>query len=636
MKYIVVTGGVVSGLGKGVTISSMGRMLQGCGLRCTSIKIDPYLNVDAGTMPPFEHGETYVLNDGGETDLDLGNYERFLSISLTSDHNITTGKVYRKVIGKERRGDYLGKTVQVVPHITNEIQEWIEEVAHVPVDDLGNRHWEAEAVDGTTATVADKNKDVKVADICLIEVGGTVGDIESSVFLEALRQFQFRVGPYNFCLTHVSLVPIMGEEQKTKPTQHGVRDLRSVGLSPTVIFCRCREVLEESTKSKIASFCHVDGPNCVLSVHDVSNVYHVPLLLMEQKLHRILAEKLQLGSIEGLKGRLDLTMNGLEEKANMWNLCGGSGANEKVMKMLASGEEELDALSGMSRSMIDWARMAFKLDRFEEVVKIVIVGKYTGLQDSYLSVIKSLKHASMAVERKLDLIWVEAAHLENDFENAEMGGEKDLGKMKSADGVVVPGGFGTRGFLGKVTAAKFCRENLVPYLGICLGFQAMVVEYSRNILNWEDANSTEFDDQTKNPVVIFMPEIDKENMGGTMRLGSRNTAFTHPKHEDGSSSISQIMYKNATVVSERHRHRYEVNPERVDAIHDAGLKFVGRDETGTRMEVAELPRSKHPYFVGCQYHPEFKSRPLNPSPPFHGLLLAACGMLDDMLAGSEK
>lgn len=249
------------------------------------------------------------------------------------------------------------------------------------------------------------------------------------------------------------------------------------------------------------------------------------------------------------------------------------------------------------------------------------------------------KHASMAVERQLDLIWVEAAHLENDFENEEMGGEKEYDeawrKMKSADGVVVPGGFGTRGFLGKVLAANFCRENSVPFLGICLGFQAMVVEYSRNVIQWEDANSTEFDEETNNPVVIFMPEIDKENMGGTMRLGSRNTYFTHPTHEDGSTSIAQIMYNNASVVSERHRHRYEVNPERVDVIHDAGLKFVGRDETGTRMEVAELPRSKHPYYVGCQYHPEFKSRPLNPSPPFHGLLLAACGMLDEYVSGED-
>ena len=389
MKYIVVTGGVVSGLGKGVTISSMGRMLQGCGLRVTSIKIDPYLNVDAGTMSPFEHGETYVLDDGGETDLDLGNYERFLSVSLTSDHNLTTGKVYRKVIGRERRGDYLGKTVQVVPHITNEIQEWIEAVAHVPVDERGRRRRpRAAGADDDAGADAD----AAVADVCLIEVGGTVGDIESSVFLEALRQFQFRVGPANFCLTFVSLVPIMGEEQKTKPTQHGVRDLRSVGLSPTVIFCRCREVLVAGTKAKIASFCHVDGPGCVLSVHDVSNVYHVPLLLLEQGLHRILADKLQLGSIAALEGRLDLTMDGLEGKAAMWNLCEGSVANEGVMRTLGRGDDE----DGASRSMIDWARMAFKLDMFEKSVKILIVGKYTGLQDSYLSVIKSLKVSQLS------------------------------------------------------------------------------------------------------------------------------------------------------------------------------------------------------------------------------------------------
>ncbi|KAL3799757.1 LOW QUALITY PROTEIN: hypothetical protein HJC23_010407 [Cyclotella cryptica] len=587
-------------------------------------------------LPPItKKPQCFVLNDGGETDLDLGNYERFLSISLTSDHNITTGKIYRKVITKERRGDYLGKTVQVVPHITDEIQSWIEEVAHVPVDDMGNRHWDAVNEDDVNGT----REGVGIADVCLIEVGGTVGDIESSVFLEALRQFQFRVGPSNFCLTFVSLVPIMGEEQKTKPTQHGVRDLRSLGLSPAVIFCRCKEVLEEGTKSKIASFCHVGGPQCVLSVHDVSNVYHVPLLLMEQNLHRILAEKLELSKINDLEGRLDLTMGGLEEKATMWNLIEGDVANEQVLAKLDNGES-LCGVSGMTRSMTDWARMAFKLDGFQKEVKIVIVGKYTGLQDSYLSVIKSLKHASMAVERKLDLVWVEAAHLENSFDDETMGGEKEYKeaweKMKSADGVVVPGGFGTRGFLGKVLAAKYCRENSIPYLGVCLGFQAMVVEYSRNILKWEEANSTEFDEETKNPVVIFMPEIDKDVMGGTMRLGSRNTVFTHPNHEDGSPSIAKIMYGNAKIVSERHRHRYEVNPDRVDAIHNAGLKFVGRDETGTRMEVAELPRSQHPYYVGCQYHPEFKSRPLNPSPPFHGLLLAACGMLDDYVSSHHK
>mmetsp|Transcript_5370 Transcript_5370/g.7824 ORF Transcript_5370/g.7824 Transcript_5370/m.7824 type:complete len:361 (+) Transcript_5370:140-1222(+) len=321
MKYVVVAGGVVSGLGKGVTISSVGRMLQGCGLKVTSIKIDPYLNVDAGTMSPFEHGEVFVLGDGGESDLDLGNYERFLSINLTSDHNITTGKIYREVIARERRGDYLGKTVQVVPHITNEIQDWIERVAKIPVDSSGEE-----------------------ADVCLIEVGGTVGDIESSVFFEALRQFQFRVGDDNFCLMFVSLVPILSDEQKTKPTQHGVRDLRSLGLSPKVIFCRCPKELEDSTKSKISAFCHVP-PSNVMSVHDVNNVYHVPLLLLEQNLHRIIQKNLAMDT------RMEIE----------------------------------------SPDMKSWSEMAFKLDGFTKDVKIALIGKYTGLQDSYLSVIKSLK-----------------------------------------------------------------------------------------------------------------------------------------------------------------------------------------------------------------------------------------------------
>jgi CTP synthase len=565
MKYVVVSGGVVSGLGKGVTISSIGRMLRGCGLRVTSIKIDPYLNVDAGTMSPFEHGEVFVLGDGGESDLDLGNYERFLSINLTSDHNITTGKIYREVILRERRGDYLGKTVQVVPHITDEIQNWIERVAQIPVDESG-----------------------QVADICLIEVGGTVGDIESSIFFEALRQFQCRIGNENFCLMFVSLVPILSDEQKTKPTQHGVRDLRSLGLSPAVIFCRCPRPLEDGTKNKIASFCNVKCQN-VISVHDVNNVYHVPLLLLQQNLHHIIAK--------------ELNMESMMELSNP--------------------------------NMKDWSDMAHRVDSFDNSVKIALIGKYTGLQDSYLSVIKSLKHASIACERKLDLIWVEAAHLEEIDENGEVKTDKSeydeaWEKVKSADGIVVPGGFGTRGFLGKTLAAQYCRENKKPYLGICLGFQAMVVEYARNILNWKDANSTEFDEQTKHPVVIFMPEIDRETMGGNMRLGARNTKFTH-KHDDGSTSIAQMLYNGAEIVSERHRHRYEVNPDIVDDIHNAGLKFVGRDESGERMEVAEIHRSQHPFYVGCQYHPEFKSRPLAPSPPFYGLIMASCNMIDDFM-----
>ncbi|GFH58641.1 CTP synthase [Chaetoceros tenuissimus] len=558
MKYVIVSGGVVSGLGKGVTISSLGRMLRGCGLRVTSIKIDPYLNVDAGTMSPFEHGEVFVLGDGGESDLDLGNYERFLDIQLTSEHNITTGKIYREVISRERRGDYLGKTVQVVPHITNEIQDWIERVAKVPVDDSGEE-----------------------ADVCLIEVGGTVGDIESSIFFEALRQFQFRVGYENFCLMFVSLVPILSDEQKTKPTQHGVKSLMSLGLSPKVIFCRCPLPLEQACKNKISAFCHVPSDN-VISVHDVNNVYHVPLLLMQQNLHRIIAKELN-----------------LEAKMQIEN-----------------------------PDMKKWSDMAHSVDGFTESVKIALIGKYNGLQDAYLSIIKSLKHASIACERKLDLVWVEASQLESS-DNEEY--ESNWEKIKTADGVIVPGGFGTRGFNGKCIAAEYCRKNKKPYLGICLGFQAMVVEYARNVIGWDDANSAEFDESTAHPVIVFMPEIDKETMGGNMRLGARNTKFTH-KHDDGSMATAQIMYDCAEIVSERHRHRYEVNPEVVDTVHDAGLKFVGRDETGERMEVAELPRSQHPYYVGCQYHPEFKSRPLRPSPPFYGLLLASIGKLDEFIA----
>jgi len=553
MKYIVVTGGVVSGLGKGVTISSMGRLLQACGLKVTAIKIDPYLNVDAGTMSPFEHGEVFVLDDGGETDLDLGNYERFLSLRLSQDHNMTTGKVYRNVILKERRGDYLGKTVQVVPHITNEIQDWIEKASKISSGD-------------------EDGDDSEEADVCLIEVGGTVGDIESSVFLEALRQFQFRVGSDNFILCFVSLVPILSDEQKTKPTQHGVKDLRSLGLSPSVIFCRCTEELLGPTREKISNFCHVPADN-VLSVHDVKNIYQVPFLLQQQNLHVLLQERLKLPFKEPNLGQ--------------WGL--------------------------MANAMAQWT----------DTVQICLIGKYTGLQDSYLSVIKSLRHAAIACEHKLDLQWVEATDLENNVEEA-------WDKVKSAQGIIVPGGFGNRGFDGKVLAAQYCRENKKPYLGVCLGFQAMVVEYCRNVLGLEGANSTEFDESATHPVVFFMPEIDKETMGGTMRLGSRVTKFTHPDLGDGQTSILKRLYKNADAVFERHRHRYEVNPVFVDQIHEGGLKLVGRDETGERMEVAELPG--HPYYVGAQYHPEFKSRPLKPSPPFHGLLLAACGQLDAYLS----
>ena len=387
MKYIVVTGGVVSGLGKGITISSIGRLLKANGLRVTSIKIDPYLNTDAGTMSPFEHGETFVLDDGGETDLDLGNYERFLDLALTRDHNITTGKVYAKVIERERKGDYLGKTVQVVPHVTNEIQEWIEKVARVPTDGRPG-----------------------APDVCLVEVGGTVGDIESAVFLEALRQFQFQVKRENFCLVHVSLVPCLGVvgEQKTKPTQHGVKELRGLGLSPDVIVCRGESELEEATRKKLGIFCHVD-PSRVLSVHDVPNIYHVPLMLEKQ------------GMDEILRNRLELTRD-----------CG----------MAAQREGRCDLAA--------WRAMAESIETFTESVTIALVGKYTNLQDAYLSVYKALKHSSIECGRRLDLEYVDSEKLEPGAE----GGEEAWEKVKNADGVVVPGGFGVRGVEGMIADTK--------------------------------------------------------------------------------------------------------------------------------------------------------------------------------------
>lgn len=546
MKYLAVTGGTVSGLGKGITISSIGVVLKSCGLSVTSIKIDPYLNIDAGTMSPFEHGEVFVLNDGGEGDLDLGNYERFLDISLTRDHNITTGKIYQNVIKKERKGDYLGKTVQVVPHISNEIQDWIEKVS--------------------TIKVSENNEE---PDVCLIEVGGTVGDIESMIFLESLRQFQFRVGRENFCLVHVSLVPVLGSvgEQKTKPTQHATRELRSAGLTPDIIICRSGSALEQSTKEKIGMFCHLSD-NYVLSVHDVSNIYHVPLMLSKQGIASILMSKLNM--------------------------------------MDQFREPDLRA----------WNDMANKVDSFSNSVKIALVGKYTGLQDSYLSVIKALKHASIKCNRKLDIVWIEATDLECEKHEAwEL--------LKSVDGIVCPGGFGDRGVLGKMNTAKYAREHKVPYLGICLGMQVAVIEYARNVLQWKDAHSSEFDENAQHQVVIFMPEIDKVEMGGTMRLGARVTNIEK-------DTLAASLY-NAETIMERHRHRYEVNPKVVDELISKGLKFSGMDDKGERMEIIELDRNDHPFYFATQYHPEFMSHPHKPSPPFYGLVMASCGLLDDYL-----
>ena len=548
MKYVVVTGGVLSGLGKGITASSIGVLLKSAGLSVTSVKIDPYLNCDAGTMSPFEHGEVYVLDDGGEVDLDLGNYERFLDIALTRDNNITTGKVYQAVIDRERKGDYLGKTVQVIPHITNEIQEWIERVAN-------------KSSDGSS----------KTPDACVIELGGTVGDIESAPFVEALRQFQFRVGKENICFVHVSLVPVMGPvgEQKTKPTQHTVKELRGLGIIPDILVCRSENPLDYETREKLAAFCHV-SPEAVVSAHDVSNIYRIPILLDEQGVSEVLSKEI--------------------------------------------GFELPD-----SRPLLeDWIKMAETVDNLDEVVKIAMVGKYTGLSDSYLSVIKALQHSSFEVNRKLQINWIEAENLDEKVKRDDAEKYNEAWKLlKESDGILVPGGFGIRGIEGKIKAAEYARLNKIPYLGVCLGLQIATIEFCRNVLGMEKANSTEFDENTPHPAVVFMPEISKTHMGGTMRLGTKPTPFLV---ED---CKMKRLYGNKPHVDERHRHRYEVNPELITMIEEAGLIYVGKDETGQRCEIMEL--ENHPFYVGTQYHPEFKSRPGRPSPPFLGLLKASIG-----------
>ncbi|KAM9532322.1 CTP synthase 1 isoform 1-T1 [Guaruba guarouba] len=551
MKYILVTGGVISGIGKGIIASSIGTILKSCGLHVTSIKIDPYINIDAGTFSPYEHGEVFVLDDGGEVDLDLGNYERFLDIRLTKDNNLTTGKIYQYVINKERKGDYLGKTVQVVPHITDAIQEWVMRQAQIPVDEDGIE-----------------------PQVCVIELGGTVGDIESMPFIEAFRQFQFKAKRENFCNIHVSLVPQPSStgEQKTKPTQNSVRELRGLGLSPDLIVCRCSTPLDTSVKEKISMFCHVE-PEQVICVHDVSSIYRVPLLLEEQ------------GVVDYFRHRLDLPI-------------------ERQPR----------------RMLMKWKEMADRYDRLLETCSIALVGKYTKFSDSYASVIKALEHSALAINHKLDIKYIDSADLEPDTLREEpVRYHEAWHKLCSADGVLVPGGFGVRGTEGKIQAISWARKQKKPFLGVCLGMQLAVVEFARSILGWQDANSTEFDPKTAHPVVIDMPEHNPGQMGGTMRLGKRRTLF-HTKN-----SIMRKLYGDHDFLEERHRHRFEVNPELKECFEEQGLKFVGQDEEGERMEVIEL--EEHPFFVGVQYHPEFLSRPIKPSPPYFGLLLASAGRL---------
>ncbi len=532
MKYVIVTGGVLSGLGKGITTSSLGMLLKARGLKTTAVKIDPYLNCDAGTMNPFQHGEVFVLDDGSEVDLDLGNYERFLDANLRSDHNITTGKAYREVIMKERRGDYLGQTVQIIPHITDEIKKEIVEVG-------------------------EKDE----ADVVLVELGGTVGDIESMPFLEAVRQLSMDVGRENCVFLHTTLVPIIGVvgEQKTKPTQHSVKELRAVGIKPDAIIARGERPLLDSIKEKIALFCDVPVEG-VISAPDAISIYQVPIILEEQGLTDLIVDHFNIGS----KGE-DLT---------------------------------------------SWKGFLDKMTNPTGEVNISIVGKYTHLMDSYISHVEAFHHCASETQNKVNIVWVEAGDLENDDPKMV---------FKDVHGILVPGGFGERGIAGKIIAINHAREAGIPYLGTCLGFQLLVVEFCRNALGLTDADSSEFNPDTEHPVVDLLPEqIGVEDKGATMRLGSHEVMVSE-------GSMAHEMY-GSTKIFERHRHRFEVNPEYIDRIEAAGLKFTGRSKDGRRMEIAELEGHRH--FTASQFHPEFKSRPLRPSVLHLGLVKAAIDYRD--------
>lgn len=525
-KYIFVTGGVVSGLGKGITAASLGRLLKARGLRVTMQKFDPYLNVDPGTMNPFQHGEVFVTDDGAETDLDLGHYERFIDESLSQNSNVTSGRIYYNVIRKERNGDYGGGTVQVIPHITNEIKERI--------------------------SAAKENVDVSI-----IEVGGTVGDIESQPFLEAIRQFATEEGRENCLFIHVTLVPYLNcsHEHKSKPTQHSVKELLSIGIQPDIIVLRSERPLPDDIKQKIALFCNV-RPECVIENLDLPLLYEVPLALREERLDDTVCR------------RLGLDTHGPD--------------------------------------LADWISMVNTATSLSESVNIALVGKYVELHDAYLSVAEALTHGGIGNKVKVNIDWVDSETL-----TPENVGER----LRDADGVLVPGGFGQRGIEGMIDAIHWARENRVPFLGICLGMQLAIVEYARNVLKMADANSAEFDPQSKHHVIDLMPEQKNvEQLGGTMRLGKYPCKLTE-------GTLASRLYKGEPLIYERHRHRYEVNNEYRQAFEDAGVVFAGRSPDDRIVEMMELP--SHPFFIGSQGHPEFKSRPNRPHPLFQGLVGAA-------------
>jgi CTP synthase len=528
-KFIFVTGGVVSSLGKGITTASLGRLLKSRGYRVVLQKLDPYLNVDPGTMNPYQHGEVFVTDDGAETDLDLGHYERFLDENLSREANVTAGSIYNSIIERERRGDYLGGTVQVIPHVTDEIKSRI-------------------------LALAEKYR----PDIQITEIGGTVGDIESLPFLEAIRQLRNDLGKENVFYIHVTLVPYLpaAKELKTKPTQHSVKELRSIGIQPDAIVCRTDRKLDEGIKRKIALFCDVDY-EAVIELVDVANIYEVPVNIKKEGLDRLVLKSL-----------------GLQER-----------------------ESDLD----------EWLNMLKKAEAANREVKIAIVGKYVKLPDAYLSIVEAIKHAGYHLSIKPVIEWVDAEELTDD-EVQE--------RLSNANGILVPGGFGIRGIEGKIKAIKYARENRIPFFGICLGLQCAVIEFARNVAKLENANSSEFDENTPYAVIDYLPEqreIDK--YGGTMRLGKYSCEI---KEE----TLAHRAYK-ASFIEERHRHRYEVNNFFLPVLEKHGLVVSGINPERGLVEIIELPQSVHPYFLGCQFHPEFKSRPTRPHPLFVSFLEAA-------------
>ncbi len=530
MKYLIVTGGVMSGLGKGITTASIGKLFQSRGFKVTAIKIDPYLNVDAGTMNPFEHGEIFVTDDGGEIDLDMGHYERFLDINLTKNHNITTGQIYGEVIRKERKGDYLGKTVQIIPHVTELIKSRIRQVAR----ESG-------------------------ADVCLVEIGGTVGDIESMPFLEAVRQLRLEEGRDNVAFVHVTLVPVLEVvgEQKTKPTQHSVKELRELGIMPDAVVCRSGSPLTENAKRKISLFCNVPE-NAVISAQDVKNIYTVPLLLEDEGLGGLLTRRLK--------------------------------------------------LTPQKKDLSGWREVVERMERARRVLKIAMVGKYVRISDTYLSINEALKHAASVHGCRVEIDWLEAERFEESKEELE--------RLSVYDGVLVPGGFGQRGTEGKIAAISYARKHSIPFLGLCFGFQLAVVEFARSI-GLKGANSVEVDPKTPHPVIDLLPEQKKvKELGGTMRLGAHEIRIS-----DGSMAFRIYRRKR---ISERHRHRFEVNPKYIQKLVRGGLRFSGKSPDRRRMEILELP--KHPFFLATQFHPEFKSRPTKPSPVFDSFIKAAMGL----------